>query len=200
MPKKEFTAAHVHNLFPWISSTTLFNRVAAGLIPAESKATGPGTANTFSLAGLTHIAVVDELCSLGAWKAGVSSTETEFRFYPDELHKLAFNKDPSLSDNEKALLFYKLHAFACYVEIDVIHTRASSRSSKDRRLKRSFRRIRIRFIPSQRPFGPDASRIEAARSGPDGGTDETGLGFIRFFVGRIDVLSIKTYIEYWLGV
>ncbi len=199
MIKREFTAAHVHNLFPWISSTTLFNRVRAGLIPVESKASGPGTANTFSLAGLVHIAVVDELCSLGAWKAGVSSTETEFRFYPEGRHKLAFNRHPSLSDSEKALLFYDLHSFACYVEIDVIHTRASSRSSKDRRLKRSFRRIRIRFIPSQRPSGQDASKMEAARSGADGGVDESGLGFTRFVVGRIDVLSIKTYVEYWLS-
>ncbi len=144
----------------------------AGLIPVQSKASGPGTPNTFSLAGLVHIAVVDELCSLGAWKAGVSSTETEFRFYPEERHRLVFNKSPSLSDNKKALLFYDLHAFACYVEIDVIHTRASSRSSKERRLKRSFRRIRIRFTPFQRPFAPDTSKIEAARSGADGGVDE----------------------------
>lgn len=168
----EYTAHDVHKTLPWISGTTVFNRVKAGLIPVQSG--GHGKTYKFSRAGLIHCAVVDELLSLGAWKSGVSGTSTQIDFFPAPTLQATFDeqtarlKADNAADGEaeekgtlsaelkldqmKALLFYELHDYNCQVHIDIKH---SIKAGKTTRQKRATRTFYISFRPDPVTF-PDA--------------------------------------------
>ncbi len=184
----EHTANAVHTCFPWISSTTLFNRIKAGLLPTESG--GKGAAYTFSDEGLIHVGVVDELLSLGAWRSGRFPPEIEIVFHPDESEKANFDrlcrKFEAETTHEKALAFYTAHNKNCKINVDIRHITEEPFISKRR--KRANRMMFIVFYPHEKFYpgwGPNNPLLRW----------DTAAHFSVFTKATIDVLNIFSHVR-----
>jgi hypothetical protein len=65
--RRLFKMQDVLTAFPWLSQQTVCYRIKRGFINLKHRAKGKGSNNEFSLAELVHVAVVDEIASLGAF-------------------------------------------------------------------------------------------------------------------------------------
>jgi hypothetical protein len=139
-----FTASDVHKCFPWLAGTTLFHRVKDGLLPYHSG--GDGRPFEFTMAGLVHIGVIDELLFLGAWKIGFVKAEPEFEFivHPSCKSDYEYYSQNAASDHERALAFYKTHHFQCSVIINIRHYWSTGKQLARR--KRATRSFHARFV------------------------------------------------------
>jgi len=142
---KRFSAGDVHRAFHWISGTTLHNRIRKGLCPVVSKAKGTGSAHKFTEAGLIHVAVVDELSALGAWRELTPLTEMDVEFIPAPEHEKAWNSQKPANVHRSALLFYELHSFGVMITVDILHKRYPEPGKT--RQKRAPRIYYVRFHP-----------------------------------------------------
>lgn len=169
MERDTFTADDVHRAFHWIAGTTLFNRVKKGLCPTKFKPRGTGVAFKFSMAGLVHVGVVDELLALGAWKdvdrssqgMGPLIMDSDIRFLPAKDDKREYDRAKSkiiggdrkllARKNREALLFYEFYQFDCKILVELVHTQVPALSGDElaiKRRKRSFRYSRVYFFSS----------------------------------------------------
>jgi hypothetical protein len=174
MERSIFTAKDVHTCFPWISGTTLFNRVRKGLLPTEPGPHGSGYAFQFSREGLVHVGVVDELCALGAWRELTPLSKMEVHFVPEARHK-DYGRHKPRELTREPLYFYHVHRFFCRVQVDILHRMESLfRSSRQ---KVSPRIYRVIFHYAHDPGHPDSYPLSLACIGglvdrtnePDGG-------------------------------
>jgi hypothetical protein len=153
MERSIFTAKDVHTCFPWISGTTLFNRVRKGLLPTEPGPHGSGYAFQFSREGLVHVGVVDELCALGAWRELTPLSEMQVSFIPDQSRNQYYDRDKPRDTNIEPLYFYRRHNFRCRIKVDMLHLMESKFGSP--RQKRSRRIYRVWFHYAVDPGHPD---------------------------------------------
>jgi hypothetical protein len=188
-----FTAKSVHQALPWISGTSLFNRVKAGLIPYVSG--GNDVPYKFRLSGLVHVGVIDELLSFGAWKSGVSGTTPEIDFFPAPSIQRQFETSPVKGDHERALHFYELHDFDCRVYIDIKHSVTEIKVSRRSRATRTFY---MSFRPDLKEF-PDAEPHTPLTQGLDVVDGRVGP-FVCFSSATIDVSRIYRRIVTELGL
>ena len=200
MTSKGFTADAVHACYPWISGTTLFNRIRREYLPTESG--GKGSPYTFSLEGLVHVGVIDELFSLGAWRSGKFPPEIEIVFQAHEREDERFQllcqqkqaklpKNRSLTVHEQALAFYTAHNKHCMINVDIRHiTDESSRSKtpKVKRHKQADRKMFIFFYPHEslyQGWGPDNPLLKW----------DVAAHFAVFTSATIDVRNIYLHVE-----
>ena len=163
----DFTAKHVHTCFHWIAGTTLFHRVSKGWNPTSNlRRPGRGRSYRFSLEGLVHIGVIDELCALGAWRDGVELTANQIEFVPEPMEREAFERErqrePGKSANaleakmREALRFYRFQNYFCRIIVDILHRPEANSGAL--RSKRSPRLFRVKFC-----FDPDNSNDPNAK-------------------------------------
>lgn len=188
-----FTATDVHKCYPWVASTTLFNRIHAGLIPVSRRAEGTGDRYEFSLAGLVHVGVVDELLSIGVWKAATPGTTTEIDFIPARDVGPYFERAGGATVHERALAFYDLHRFSCRIFLNVHHYTTASGGS--RRRKRASRTLYLVFHADPNQF-PDVGEPIPSRFG----ISADSMGFVCFSHAMIDVSMIYSHVAHTLGL
>jgi hypothetical protein len=180
----------VHKAFAHISGTTLYNRTKKGLYPYESG--GGGKPFEYSESGTVHIGVVDEWMALGAWGPAAPGTIIEIDFFPGPKQKNYFeeyqrqyaqtHKEQEPSDHEKAVKFYELHNYHCFVGISIKHVKI--RGSLEKRRKRATRTLYIWFYAD-----PDLW-VGAENPGPlTGGVDLVGE-FSVYTTAVVDVEAI----------
>ncbi len=150
-----FTSRHVHQAFHWIAGTTLFKRVDAGLLPYMTRGRGRGSATTFSLAQLVHIAVHHEIAELGALKdSGTSPERVKVTYSPIPENQRFFElpkEENPIQDIQLAPSFYEKHDFNCYVDVILSRKRYPDRNEVARR-NRGETYFTIEFRPDYKFF------------------------------------------------
>ena len=191
--KTTFTAKDVHQAFPWIAGTTLFNRIKLGLTPVINKPSGTGEGYQFSLPGLIHVGVIDELMSAGYGKAGVSGTSVEIDFTCAQEFNDSWKTSKEATDQERALRFYEIHNYCCYVDGSIRHSRILQKGNA--RLKKEDRVFYVAYIPKSKlfPGSPQDGWLS-------GGLDESGKAFTVFLTFRVDVEDLYIHAAQALGL
>jgi hypothetical protein len=145
MEKQVFTMKDVHACLPWISSTTLFDRIKSRAIPVATRAKGPGGAHEFTFSQLVNIGVLDELAALGAWRALRQPVEVETYFDPDPEEADTYNRLKPSQPEEEPPYYFRHMDYRCRVIVDILHLRTPEVGLL--RLKRSPRIYRIQYQP-----------------------------------------------------
>jgi len=194
---EQFSARHCHQAYSWISGTTYHNRIKARLTPTinkpSDKGTGTGTGYRFTMAGLIHVGVIDELMSVGFGKAGVSGTESQIDFIPAPEFEDSWLKIATGTDHENALRFYEIHHYFCFVDVSIQHTRVRAKGLMRR--KRADRVFYVAFVPDHTLYPGSPADGWLSR-----GIEEDGKAFTVFTRTRINVAQLYGHVTTALGL
>jgi len=151
MKTMTYSTGDALRLFPWIPRTSLFNRIEAGILPVI-KEPGGRQKFSFTMAGLVHVAVTDELHTFGLWRGGVGSPEVVWDPRPANSIVTEYNVRTKgmTDDHEKACLFYEMHDFRVVIGVSLGHRQSEDWEGRD------FRVFHVTLAPHNAYYGVTA--------------------------------------------